>query len=63
MNEIFQTINQTYNFDQNLSDNILGKFKICEFKNGEIFEKDVLKEGMGEKNYETFLSLGESSDE
>ena len=24
MNEIFKTINQTYNFDQNLSDNIMG---------------------------------------
>lgn len=63
MNEIFKVINQTYNFDTNLSENVLGKFKICEFKNGEIFEKDVLKEGMGAKNYETFLSLGDSSDD
>lgn len=41
----------------------MGKFKICEFKNGEIFEKDVLVEGMGANNYEKFMSLGESSDD
>lgn len=63
MNEIFKVINQTYNFDKNLSENVLGKLKICEFKNGEIFDKDVLKEGMGNKNYETFMSLGDSSDD
>lgn len=42
MNEIFRNINQAYNFDKELSENFLGKFKICEFKNGEIFEKEVL---------------------
>jgi flagellin-specific chaperone FliS len=36
MNEIFQSLNETYNFDTNLSENMLGNFKICNFKNGEI---------------------------
>jgi hypothetical protein len=47
MNEIFKALNDTYNFDSNLGGNMLGKFKICEFKNGEIISKEVLKEGIG----------------
>lgn len=42
MNEIFWSLNETYNFDCNLSENSLGKFKIIDFKNGELNEKEIL---------------------
>lgn len=42
MNEIFTSLNETYNFDSNLSENSLGQFKICNFKNGEINESEIL---------------------
>jgi len=51
MNEIFKVLNDTYNFDTKLSGNILGNFKICEFKNGEIISKEILKEGLGPKEF------------
>jgi hypothetical protein len=36
MNEIFQSLNQTYNFDEKMSENLMGTIKIVNFKNGEI---------------------------
>ena len=47
MNEIFQSLNETYNFDTKLSENILGSLKICNFKNGEINSKEILDLGVG----------------
>lgn len=47
MNDIIQSLNETYNFDSGLSGNLLGSFKIISFKNGEVITKDVLKEGLG----------------
>ena len=31
MNEVFKSLNETYNFDKNLTGNFLGNFKICVF--------------------------------
>jgi hypothetical protein len=57
-------LHETYNFDASLSDNFLGNFKICSFKNGEIVTKDVLIEGLGLEKYEELVDgkiLGDSS--
>ena len=52
MNEIFTSLNETYNFDCNLSENSLGKFKICNFKNGEINESEILEQALGKQSNE-----------
>lgn len=57
MNEIFKTLNETYNFDSNLSDTFLGKFKICEFKNGEVISKEILKVGLGQAVFDKFEEM------
>jgi len=56
LNEIIKTLHDTYSFDENLSENLLGKFKVCSFKNGEIITKDVIKEGLGKEKYNDLLS-------
>lgn len=64
LNEIMKTLHETYNFDSDLSDNFLGNFKVCSFKNGEIITKDVLKEGLGQKKYQELVDgkiLGQSA--
>lgn len=55
LNEIMKSLHETYNFDAGLSDNFLGNFKICSFKNGEIVTKDVLKEGLGQEKYQELV--------
>lgn len=55
LNEIVKSLHETYNFDANLSDNFLGNFKICSFKNGEIVTKDVLMQGLGPSKYQELV--------
>ena len=50
MNEIFQSLNEMYNFDTKLSENQLGNFKIINFKNGEINEQQLLDLAIGPQN-------------
>jgi hypothetical protein len=61
ISEIFASLNETYNFDSNLSGNFLGNFKICEFKNGEIITKEVLAKALGKEKYEEILTSSPSS--
>ena len=64
LNEIMKTLHETYNFDSDLSDNFLGNFKLCSFKNGEIITKDVLSEGLGKEKYQELVDgkvLGEKT--
>ena len=42
MNKIFKALHDTYNFDENISNNCMGNLKICEFSDGEIIVKDVV---------------------
>jgi hypothetical protein len=47
MNQIFRTLNETYNFSSQLKSNKLGKFKILDFQSGEIIVSRILEEAMG----------------
>jgi hypothetical protein len=55
MNKIFKTLHDTYNFDENISNNCIGNFKICEFSDGEILVREVVKEGVGSDVYKQLL--------
>jgi hypothetical protein len=55
MNKIFKTLHDTYNFDEKMSNNCIGNFKICEFSDGEILVREVVKEGIGSELYKQLL--------
>lgn len=61
MNEIFTSLNETYNFDSKLSENSLGLFKICNFKNGEINEQEVLEMAVGGSSQDSTEEADDSS--
>mmetsp|Transcript_17511 Transcript_17511/g.29500 ORF Transcript_17511/g.29500 Transcript_17511/m.29500 type:complete len:320 (-) Transcript_17511:237-1196(-) len=63
MNEIFRALNESYNFDPKLSENSLGRFKICEFKNGEIVTKQVLQAALGSQYSQAPKEVKEESKE
>lgn len=51
INKIIKALHDTYNFDENISNNCIGNFKICEFNDGEIIVREVVKEGIGSGVY------------
>lgn len=53
MNEIFKSINALYNVGNN---HLLANFKVCEFKNGEIVSKEILKLSMGSVEYDNLVN-------
>jgi len=55
MNKIFKTLHDAYNFDEKISNNCIGFFKICEFSDGEILVREVVKEGIGSDMYKQLL--------
>jgi hypothetical protein len=55
MNKIFKTLHDAYNFDEKISNNCIGNFKICEFSDGEILVREVVKEGIGSDMYKQLL--------
>lgn len=55
MNKIFKTLHDAYNFDEKISNNCIGNFKICEFSDGEILVREVVKEGIGSDLYKQLL--------
>jgi hypothetical protein len=42
MNKIFKALHETYNFNENISNNCMGNLKICEFSDGEIIVRDIV---------------------
>mmetsp|Transcript_56 Transcript_56/g.30 ORF Transcript_56/g.30 Transcript_56/m.30 type:complete len:94 (+) Transcript_56:1275-1556(+) len=56
MNSIFATLSKTKASEaSSLPNDFLSGFKICSFEEGEIVIKEVLKAGMGAKNYKAIV--------
>jgi hypothetical protein len=59
MNQIFVTLNDTYNFSPNLSDNKLGNFKMVEFQNGELVNSQVIEAAIGKETLSNLVAQGQ----